>query len=178
MIDGLSKKLDTSFENDVPTSIIRAVDKELKIVEEKSEEYKNKRLVLDDRDILRTEMIELIYALQAVRRSLEAEMMKPPSPRASDVEAYASLCSQIKESIRDLKNINLDAANLELNQRRLDTSFQIRTGNITQNIQNNNTFNLSSNELDNLISKSISNAKNNNQLDAIEVDFEVDSQIK
>jgi hypothetical protein len=112
-----------------------------------------------------------------VKNIVEQELKRPPYSAAL-IESYAILVSQCKDLVVEYRKMCVNVADLELNVMRAENSYQIRTGNITQNIQNNNTFNLSSNELDNLISKSISNAKNNNQLDAIDVDFEVDSQIK
>lgn len=171
MIDGLSKALNTTFEPELKE--IRPVDVELKQIEVKTESVKSNRLLLDDKDIIKEEIVELINSLQNVRRALEIEMVKPPSPRASDVEAYASLCAQIKETIREFRILSETKASLELKQRSMENSFDIKSGNFTQNIQNN-VFNISSKELDAMLDK----AEKERKIDAITVDFEVDDQIK
>jgi len=178
MIDGLSKKLDTSFENDFSEPAQeRSVMTSLTDLEKQTEKYNKNKIEIQDVDIIKKELVQLLNSASMVKNIVEKELARPGFS-ASMIESYSILVSQCKDLLVEYRKMCVNVADLELNVLRAENSYQIRTGNITQNIQNNNTFNLSSNELDNLISKSISNAKENNQLDAIEVDFEVDSQIK
>jgi hypothetical protein len=170
MIDGLSKALNTTFEPEVKD--LRPVDLEMKQVAIKANDIKSKRIFLEEQGIIKEELLELINSLQTVRRALETEMVKPPS-RASDVEAFASLSAQIKETLRELRILSESKASLELKQISMENNFDIKSGNFTQNIQNN-VFNISSKELDAMLEK----AEKDRKIDAITVDFEVDDQIK
>lgn len=172
MIDGLSKALNTTFEPEVEVKDLRPVDLELKQVAIKANDIKSKRIFLEEQGIIKEELLELINSLQTVRRALETEMVKPPS-RASDVEAFASLSAQIKETLRELRILSESKASLELKQISMENNFDIKSGNFTQNIQNN-VFNISSKELDAMLEK----AEKERKIDAITVDFEVDDQIK
>lgn len=103
---------------------------------------------------------------------MEEDLSKPPR-KASDVEAYTLVISQIKECVRELRQLGGDASSLELNQRKLDKQVAAAAGGPI-GTQINNTFFLDSKEL----SKMISDAKANNSLKEIDATFDVDKQIK
>jgi hypothetical protein len=110
--------------------------------------------------------------MQATKRILEDQISKPPF-RSSEVEAVAVFSEKILSAIKELRILNMDIINVNLAQKRLQQALEIKTGNTTNNIQNN-VYMLDSKSLDNMIK----NAEQNRRIDAIEVDFETDTQIK
>lgn len=162
-MDGISKALNTEFEMDVvpvPTK------KEIAPIIDTG------RLVIDDKEYMRLELMEAISSLQTMKTLIEEDLARPPR-KASDVEAYTMVISQIKECVRELRQLGGDSSSLELNQRKLDKQVAAAMGGQI-GTQINNTFFLDSKEL----SKMISDAKANNSLKEIDATFDVDKQIK
>jgi len=172
---GLSKALNTTFETDiveVSKKEISTIDEKIKALDEQTINYKTDKVVLQDKNLIREELIDLLNGVNDVKRYVEEEIKRPPiSPRL--LETYSMVVTQSKELLRELRQLSINTSDLELSQRKMDQNFDFKTGNVTQNIQNN-TFNLSSSDLD----KMIDNAKSSSRIDLIEIDFEKDSQIK
>jgi hypothetical protein len=110
--------------------------------------------------------------MQATKRILEENLVKP-GIKSSEIEAIAVFSEKILTAIKELRILNMDVINTNLAQKRLEQSYQIKTGNITNNVQNN-VYMLDSKSLDDMIK----NAENNRRIDSIDVDFEIDDQIK
>jgi hypothetical protein len=168
-IDGISKALDTTMlTEDIPKTIIN-IDKKINEVQVATN---NNYMTLEDKEYLKMELLDLISSMQATKRILEDQISKPPF-RSSEVEAVAVFSEKILSAIKELRILNMDIINVNLAQKRLQQALEIKTGNTTNNIQNN-VYMLDSKSLDNMIK----NAEQNRRIDAIEVDFETDTQIK
>lgn len=167
MSDGISKALNSEFEMEESFPTV-SPKKEIVLAEDSTD----KRLKIDDKEYLRLELMETISSLQNLRAILEQDLSKPPR-KASDVEAYTLVVSQIKECVRELRQLDSDSAHLELSQRKLDKQIATANGS-TIGTQVNNTFFLDSKQLREMIST----AKENNSLQYIDADFKKDEQIK
>jgi hypothetical protein len=161
MKDGISKSLNTTFESEeVNTKISKVNNTLLKV--------KSNRLVIENVEYLRNELKESLESAQTIRFLLEENLRKPPHS-ARDVEAYTLVLSQIKEIARELRQLDSDAAALELNQRKLDKQLEaLGQGQIGTQI--NNTFLLDSKQLAGMIS----DAKKNSTMKSIDATFAVD----
>jgi hypothetical protein len=171
---GLSKALNTTFELDVVEVEKKeiTIDEKIKALEIQTATYKTDKVVLEDKNYIREELMALLASNNHIIACVEDEIRKPPiSPRL--LETYSMVLTQSKELLRELRQLSINTSDLELAQRKMDQNFDLKTGSVTQNIQNN-TFNLSSSDLD----KMIDNAKSSSRIDLIEIDFEKDSQIK
>lgn len=166
-MDGISKALNTSFQVDVSkeTKEIVSLDKELETLKTKTESYEAKRLTLEDKEYMALELKELITSTQEVRRILEENLKRPPH-RASDVEAYSLIISQLTVLVRELRMLNTDSVGIEMAQRKLDIKREP-----TQQIgtQTNNVFLFDAKSLDAMIN----NAKENSQMKNIVADFDI-----
>lgn len=168
-IDGISRALDTSIiTQDIPKTII-SIDKKLNEVQAVTT---NGYATLEDKEYLKLELMEMISSMQAIKRILEEQISRPPF-KASELEAFSVFSEKILSAIKELRILNMDIINVNLAQKRLQQALEIKTGNTTNNIQNN-VYMLDSKSLDNMIK----NAEQNRRIDAIEVDFETDTQIK
>lgn len=168
-IDGISRALDTSMiVEDIPKTIIN-IDKKINEVQVATN---NNYMTLEDKEYLKMELLDLISSMQATKRILEDQISRPPF-KASEVEAVAVFSEKILSAIKELRILNMDIINVNLAQKRLQQALEIKTGNTTNNIQNN-VYMLDSKSLDNMIK----NAEQNRRIDSIEVDFETDTQIK
>lgn len=168
-IDGIAEALNTTFKTtDIPKAVIN-IDKKINEVQQATN---NQYVTLEDKEYLKLELMEMISSMQAMKRFLEEQLQKPPI-KASEVESYSMLSEKILTAIKELRILNMDVINTNLAQKRLEQSYQIKTGNITNNIQNN-VLMLDSKSLDEMIK----NAENNRRIDSIDVDFEIDDQIK
>jgi 2,3-bisphosphoglycerate-independent phosphoglycerate mutase len=76
------------------------------------------------------------------------------------IQAFSILCEQLVNAIKELRVLNMDIINTELAQRRLEQNYQIKTGNTTNNIQNN-VYMLDSKSLDEMIKNHKLNKKQN-----------------
>jgi len=160
-MDGISKALNTSF-----SSSVNEVSTKIKEIEKKSQNYENVRMVIEDKEYIRTELIELISSTQVIKKLVEEELQRPPI-KASLIESYAMLNEKINGYLRELRQLNIDVVNAELSQRKIDSIHQRATGEKTTN----NVFLLDASALD----KMVSDAKANSMLNAIEVDFKIDN---
>ena len=168
-IDGISKALDTTMlTEDIPKTIIN-IDKKINEVQSVTT---NGYATLEDKEYLKMELMEMIQSLKYSQRFLEEQLMKP-GVKSSEIEAYSVFCEKILTAQKELRILNMDNINVNLAQKRLQQALEIKTGNTTNNIQNN-VYMLDSKSLDNMIK----NAEQNRRIDAIEVDFETDTQIK
>ncbi len=168
-IDGISKALDTSMIVEyIPKTIIN-IDKKINEVQTVTA---NGYATLEDKEYLKMELMEMIQSLKYSQRFLEETFMKPGC-KASEIESYSMLSEKLLTAIKELRILNMDIINVNLAQKRLQQALEIKTGNTTNNIQNN-VYMLDSKSLDNMIK----NAEQNRRIDAIEVDFETDTQIK
>jgi hypothetical protein len=168
-MDGISKALNSDFEMEESLPVI-IPKKEITLTEDSS----NSRLKIDDKEYMRLELMETITSLQNLRMILEQDLSKPPR-KASDIEAYTLVVSQIKECVRELRQLDAESSNLELNQRRLDKQISLANGgNATIGTQVNNTFILDNKQLREMIN----NARENNSLKTIDAEFKKDDQIR
>jgi hypothetical protein len=168
-IDGISKALNTSMiVEEIPKTIIN-IDKKINEVQVATN---NNYVTLEDKEYLKMELMEMISSMQAIKRILEEQISKPPF-RSSELEAFSVFSEKLLNAIKELRVLNMDILNSTLAQKRLQQALEIKTGNTTNNIQNN-LYMLDSKSLDNMIK----NAEQNRRIDAIEVDFETDTQIK
>lgn len=168
-IDGIAEALNTTFKTaDIPKAVIN-IDKKINEVQQATN---NQYITLEDKEYLKIELKDMISSMQAMKRFLEEQLQKPPI-KASEVESYSMLSEKILTALKELRVLDMDVINTNLAQKRLEQSYQIKTGNITNNIQNN-VLMLDSKSLDDMIK----NAENNRRIDSIDVDFEIDDQIK
>lgn len=168
-IDGIAEALNTTFKTaDIPKAIEKLDSKVIQAKTINANEY----ATLEDKDYLKLELFDLISSMQATKRILEENLVKP-GIKSSEIEAIAVFSEKILTAIKELRILNMDVINTNLAQKRLDQSYQIKTGNITNNVQNN-VYMLDSKSLDEMIK----NAENNRRIDSIDVDFEIDDQIK
>lgn len=169
-IDGISKALDTTMITpDIPKTIVK-IDSLLTDVDnvKKDTNY----LTLEDKEFLKLELVEVIHTMKNVVRFMEEQFTKVGT-RASEFESFAMVSEKLLNAIKELRVLNMDILNSTLAQKRLQQALEIKTGNTTNNIQNN-VYMLDSKSLDNMIK----NAEQNRRIDSIEVDFETDTQIK
>lgn len=168
-IDGISKALDTTMiVDEIPKTIIN-IDKK---INEVSVATSSGYMTLEDKEYLSMELKEMIESMKHSQRFLEENFLKPGC-KASEVESYSMLSEKLLTAIKELRILNMDIINVNLAQKRLQQALEIKTGNTTNNIQNN-VYMLDSKSLDNMIK----NAEQNRRIDSIEVDFETDTQIK
>lgn len=173
MIDNISKALNTTFEPEVAqaTSEIEKINEELKVIETKKSNIKSK-FVMEDKEYIEFELKSLIASTQNVKARLEDELLKAGT-KASMYEAYTLVCNIIQNSLRELRQLNRDVVDVVIAERRMvvretETGVNKITGPVTVN----NSFNLNSNDIDAMIR----HAKENSQLNAIEVDFAADHE--
>jgi hypothetical protein len=165
-MDGISKALNTSFQKDISKNEkeIISLDVELESLKTKKELYETKRLTLEDKEYMALELKELISSTQEVRKILEENLKRPPH-RASDVEAYSLIISQLTVLVRELRMLNTDSVGVELTQRKMD----MKTESVQIGTQNNNVFLFDSKSLDAMIN----DAKENSQIKNIVADFDI-----
>jgi hypothetical protein len=154
---GISTILNTTFEE---TGV---VEKEIKKLETKKETHG--RLTIEDKEFLRSELMDLISSTKFTLQLIEDELRRPPL-KATLVEAHSMLNREMAGYLKELRMLNNDVADLEMKQRKQESIDTRKEGSKTTN----NVFLLDSKMLD----KMIGNAKANNMLDAIEVDFKED----
>lgn len=164
-MDGISKALNTSFEMDKVSNGI-SIEEKVKGLETKSEKYKTNRMVLEDKEFIRLELMELIASTQHIKRLIEDELQRPPL-KSTLVESYAMLNKEIQGYLRELRQLNNDVIQVELNQIKVESNHQQKPGGSTTN----NVFFLDAKALD----KMVNDAKANSMLNAIEVDFKIDN---
>lgn len=170
IVDGISKALNTTYKTEDIKKNLPVIKQ---TINEVAEVNKNPdRLVLEDKIYLRDQLKTVIETMQSTKSFLENEISKLPI-RASEIQSFSILCEQLVNAIKELRVLNMDIINTELAQRRLEQNYQIKTGNTTNNIQNN-VYMLDSKSLDEMIK----NAEQNRKIDMIDVDFEQDTQIK
>lgn len=170
IVDGISKALNTTYKTEDIKKNLPVIKQ---TINEVAEVNKNPdRLVLEDKIYLRDQLKTVIETMQASKSFLENEITRPPA-HSGLIQAFSILCEQLVNAIKGLRVLNMDIINTELAQRRLEQNYQIKTGNTTNNIQNN-VYMLDSKSLDEMIK----NAEQNRKIDMIDVDFEQDTQIK
>jgi hypothetical protein len=170
IVDGISKALNTTYKTEDIKKNLPVIKQ---TINEVAEVNKNPdRLVLEDKIYLRDQLKTVIETMQASKSFLENEITRPPA-HSGLIQAFSILCEQLVNAIKELRVLNMDIINTELAQRRLEQNYQIKTGNTTNNIQNN-VYMLDSKSLDEMIK----NAEQNRKIDMIDVDFEQDTQIK
>lgn len=170
IVDGISKALNTTYKTEDIKKNLPVIKQ---TINEVAEVNKNPdRLVLEDKIYLRDQLKTVIETMQASKSFLENEITRPPA-HPSLIQSFSILCEQLVNAIKELRVLNMDIINTELAQRRLEQNYQIKTGNTTNNIQNN-VYMLDSKSLDEMIK----NAEQNRKIDMIDVDFEQDTQIK
>jgi glycerol-3-phosphate responsive antiterminator len=129
-------------------------------------------LTLEDKEFLKVELVEVISTMKHVVRFMEEQYTKVGT-KPSEFESFAMVSEKLLNAIKELRVLNMDILNSTLAQKRLQQALEIKTGNTTNNVQNN-VYMLDSKSLDDMIK----NAEKNRRIDSIEVDFETDSQIK
>lgn len=167
-MDGIAKALNTEYVPEPKESIKDY--KEIQTLSEKLNEVKTLDPVipLEDKKYLKLELMEVIQSVQDMRRFLQEQIQKPPI-RASEVEAYAMVVRELKDSIKELRVLNMDIVNTELALMRMNKAANQAITNVQ-----NNVYMLDSKALD----KMIDDAQKNRSIDNVEINFEEDSQIK
>ena len=165
-IDGIAEALGTTFKT---TDIVK-IDNTIKDVQLSNQD--SNKLTLEDKQFLKMELTDIISSMKVTKEIIEEQIRKPPF-KASELEALAVYSEKLINAMKELRMLDMDIINTELNQRKLDQSYQLRTGNITNNVQNN-TFLFDAKSLDLMLD----NASKNKKIDDISVDFEIDEQIK
>lgn len=153
---GIATTLNTTFEETI-------VEKEIKQTKEKIENHR--RLYIEDREFLRTELMDLISSTKYTLQIIEEELKRPPI-KSTLIEAFAMLNKEMVSYVKELRLLNMVNVDVEMKQRKQDSIDTKRDGSKTTNM-----YFLDSKSLD----KMIGNAKANNMLDAIEVDFKEDN---
>lgn len=167
-MDGIAKALNTEYVPEQKESIKDY--KEIQTLSEKLNEVKTLDPVipLEDKKYLKLELMEVIQSVQDMRRFLQEQIQKPPI-RASEVEAYAMVVRELKDSIKELRVLNMDIVNTELALMRMNKAANQAITNVQ-----NNVYMLDSKALD----KMIDDAQKNRSIDNVEINFEEDEQIK
>ena len=146
-VDGISKALNTTYKTEDIKKNLPVIKQ---TINEVAEVNKNPdRLVLEDKIYLRDQLKTVIETMQASKSFLENEITRPPA-HSGLIQAFSILCEQLVNAIKGLRVLNMDIINTELAQRRLEQNYQIKTGNTTNNIQNN-VYMLDSKSLDEMI---------------------------
>ena len=162
MSDGISKALNTSFE--IEDEII-SIDKEMATLNNKTQQYNRDKLELEDKEYIVSELKELIASTKSMKSYLEENLKRPPT-KASDVEAYSLILSQLGVFLRELRQLNAEEVKTELARKRI-TSAPSQT---TIGTQNNNLFMLDAKSLSSMVLE----ARKNSQINAIEATFDTD----
>lgn len=167
-MDGIAKALNTEYVPEPKESIKDY--KEIQTLSEKLSEVKtlDPIIPLEDKKYLKLELMEVIQSVQDMRRFLQEQIQKPPI-RASEVEAYAMVVRELKDSIKELRVLNMDIVNTELALMRMNKAANQAITNVQ-----NNVYMLDSKALD----KMIDDAQKNRAIDDVEINFEEDDQIK
>lgn len=165
-MDGIAKALNTEYVPEPKESIKDY--KEIQTLSEKLNEVKtlDPIIPLEDKKYLKLELMEVIQSVQDMRRFLQEQIQKPPI-RASEVEAYAMVVRELKDSIKELRVLNMDIVNTELALMRMNKAANQAITNVQ-----NNVYMLDSKALD----KMIDDAQKNRAIDDVEINFEEDDQ--
>lgn len=167
-MDGIATALNTTFQMDVSKEIKeeKTLKAQLTEMDSKKKEIQ-KRLVVEDKELIKSELMEMLSSVQDIRRILEENLRRPPI-KASDVETYSMVVGQITTLIRELRQLNMDVVNVEMNQRKMDYAIDRQTGNIVNNTTNNVVL-VSSKDLDAMIN----DAQEKSKLNEIDATFDV-----
>lgn len=167
-MDGIAEALNTTFKMDVSKEIKEEKSLKSQLVEMDSKKKEiQSRLVIEDKEVIKAELMEMLSSVQDIRRILEENLRRPPL-KSSDVETYSMVVGQITTLIRELRQLNMDVVNVEMNQRKMDYAIDKQTGSVVNNTTNN-VLMVSSKDLDAMIN----NAKENSRLNEIDATFDV-----
>ncbi len=158
----MAKALNTTYEEE---------EIETPVVFTEKQKNNTNRLTIDSKQFLLNELKESLHNAKTMCSILEENLKRPPHA-AKDVEAYSLVLSQVKEIAREIRQLEMDENNLELNQRRLDKQIAATTGGQI-GTQVNNTYFLDAKQLADMVRT----AKAENSLKNIEVDFKQDKVI-
>lgn len=160
---GISTILNTTFEETKDLTI----SKDIKSINKKIETYSDNRMRIEDKEFLRNELMDLISSTKFTLQIIEDELKRPPI-KSTLIEAFAMLTKEMRGYINELRQLNNDVIDVELKQRKQD-NIDVRN-NVTNNTTNN-VYMFDSKSLDAMLD----NAKKNNMLNAIDVDFKEDN---
>jgi hypothetical protein len=157
--DGIDKALNTKFEKkeDSGDGIVKLQD-EIQEIEDKKDKIKTGLIEIEDADFLDKELKTLMVSSRSVLVKLEQELKIGSTARMYEV--YAGMLNSLTAQYKELRQLNESVAKLKYDQ----------------NVKNplsmaaNNKILLSSDQLLDMIQ----DASNSSNMNAIEVDFEVE----
>jgi len=172
-MDLISEALNTSFKPEESELNIPNINNEIQALEKTKEKAKKKAFSLEDKEYLEFELKSLIASNQNIKTRLEDELMKQGT-KASMFEVYTLVCNTIQNALRELRQLNRDIVDISIAERRMtvrETETGVTKNQITGPVTVNNSYILNSNDID----KMIREAQQNSQLNAIEVNFDQDT---
>jgi len=174
MTDPISKALNTSFESEMASANleIEKINEEITALEKTNEKVRTKAYRMEDKEYIEFELKSLIASNQNIKARLEDELMKQGT-KASMFEVYTLICNAIHNALRELRQLNRDVVDVAIAERRMvvrETETGVNKNSFNGPVTVNNSYVLNSNDLE----KMISDARQNSQLNEIEVDFESD----
>lgn len=174
MTDPISKALNTSFESEMDSANleIQKINDEITALDKMKEKVRTKAWRIEDKEYIEFELKSLIASNQNIKARLEDELMKQGT-RPAFFEMYTMVCGSIQNALRELRQLNRDVVDVAIAERRMvvrETETGVNKNAFNGPVTVNNSFVLNSNALE----KMISDARENSQLNEIEVDFESD----
>jgi hypothetical protein len=156
---GLTSAFNTKFES------VEDVEKTIQLIDDKKNEIcdvlrDKKELVIKDQTFLEQELKTLVLGSKTILAKLDAEIKM--GQKASYFDSYSRLVTAITAQLKELRELGVDLANLELEKQKKDINKD----------KSRTTILLDANALDLLIK----NAKANSQLNAVDATFTIEDE--
>jgi len=156
---GLNENFDTSYDEKETKKEISKIENNIKDIDTKKKELKKNLVVMNDVPYIKEELMQLITSSKSILEKLEDDI-KVGSP-ARMYEVYATLLNSITNELKELRQLNYDAAQLEIEQNKQKSLSELNP---------NDKVLLSSSALLDMIHS----AGKVSEMNRIEVDFEIE----
>lgn len=155
---GLDETFDTSYDEKEAKKQVAKIENNIKEIDTKKKDLKNNLVVMNDVPYIKEELMTLISSSKNILEKLEDDI-KVGSP-ARMYEVYATLLNSITNELKELRQLNYDAAQLEIEQNKKKSLSELNP---------NDKVLLSSDALLDMIST----ASKQSEMNRIDADFEI-----
>jgi len=112
--EGVNELFGTTYDEATAEKAVVKIEKEITSIVDKKEEIKNNLVTMQDTPYIRQEIMSLVQSSTMIVGKLETDL-KVGSP-ARMYEVYATLLNSVTNALKELRQLNLDVANLEVDQ--------------------------------------------------------------
>lgn len=155
---GLDETFDTSYDEKETKKQVAKIEDSIKEIDTKKKDLKKNLVVMNDVPYIKEELMTLISSSKNILEKLEDDI-KVGSP-ARMYEVYATLLNSITNELKELRQLNYDAAQLEIEQNKKKSLSELNP---------NDKVLLSSDALLDMIST----ASRQSEMNRIDADFEI-----